>query len=264
MQKQTQRVHQLICGGCADIVLGIFMQIKFKEIPMRTKSFAGMVVMLSVTGCAIGPTSQVPIATTYEYTTQQKMQAAHHWDVLAEDVALRLKEHINELSVAGRTINVISDNNSPFHDAFEDLLITQMVNQGLDIRDNNHGALKLKFNTQVIRHSDRGYIREKAGLFTTAALVGTGVWAAINVVNGKRDAGIAGALIGSGVIADLFTGDIATISNKEVIINVSLMDGDKYIMRKTGIYYINEPDDSHYTKQYIPVSSEIPVVSEWE
>ena len=227
---------------------------------MITKSFAGMVVVLSITGCAIGPTSQVPIATTYEYTTQQKMQAAHHWDVLAEDVAFRLKEHINKLPVVGRTINVISSNNSPFHDAFEDLLITQMVNKGLDIRDNN-GELKLKFDTQVIRHSDRGYIRNRAGLYTTVALVATGVWAAINVVDGAKDAGIAGALIGAGAGMDLFSGDIATISNKEVLINISLMDGDRYIMRKTGIYYINDPDDDHYINIQ---TKNIQVTSEWE
>ena len=228
---------------------------------MITKAFAGMMVVLSVTGCAIKSTSQIPIATTYEYTAQQKMQAAHHWDVLAEDVAFRLKDHFKKLPVAGRAINVISDNDSPFHNAFKDLLITQMVNQGLDIRDNNYGELKLKFNTQVISHSDRGYIRPAYGSHTKLALLATGVWAAINVANNStsvKDALIAAGVIGVGAGMDATAGNIASISNKEVIINVSLMDGDKYVMRKTGIYYINEPDDSHYIKP----KKRIPVVSE--
>ncbi len=228
---------------------------------MITKSFAGMMVVLSVTGCAISQTSQAPVATTYEYTTQQKMQAAHHWDVLAGDVAFRLKEHINKSPIAGRTINVISGNNSPFHNAFEDLLITQMVNQGLDIRDNNHGELKLKFNTQVISHSDRGYIRPAYGSHTKLALLATGVWAAINIANNStavKDALIAAGVIGAGVGMDATAGNIASISNKEVVINVSLMDGDKYVMRKTGIYYINEPNSSHYIKPQKRIS----VVSE--
>lgn len=228
---------------------------------MTIKVFAGMTVVLSLVGCAIGTTSQVPIASTYEYTTQQKMQAARHWDVLAEDVASRLNEHINKSSVAGRTINVISGNNSSFQDAFEDLLITQMVNQGLDIRDNNNGRLKLKFKTQVISHTDRGYVRSPHDTHTKLALLATGVWAAINIANNSsavKDALIATGVIGAGVGMDATAGNIASISNKEVIINVSLMDGDKYIMRKTGIYYINEPDDSHYIKP----KKRIPVVSE--
>ena len=228
---------------------------------MTIKVFAGIAVVLSLVGCAIGTTSQVPIASTYEYTTQQKMQAAHHWDVLAEDVASRLKEHINKSPVAGRTINVVSGNNSPFQDAFEDLLITQMVNQGLDIRDNNNGRLKLKFKTQVISHSDRGYVRPPDDTHTKLALLATGVWAAINIANNStavKDALIATGIVGAGVGMDATAGNIASISNKEVIINVSLMDGDKYIMRKTGIYYINEPDGSHYMKP----KKRIPVVSE--
>ncbi len=228
---------------------------------MITKAFTWMVIALSVTGCAIGTTSQAPIATTYEYTTQQKMQAAHHWNVLAKDVASRLKEHIDKSSAAGRTINVISDNKIPFDNAFEDLLITQMVNNGLDIRDNNHGKLKLKFNTQVINHNDRGFIRPAQNTHTKLALLATGVWAAINIAHNATsatDSLIAVGVLGTGMGLDATVGNITSISNKEVIINVSLMDGDKYVMRKTGIYYINEPDDTHY----ITPNKRIPVVSE--
>ncbi|MBW6520249.1 MAG: hypothetical protein K0A99_04435 [Desulfoarculaceae bacterium] len=37
---------------------------------------------LSCSGC-----TRIPQPTTYAYSEQQKMQAAHHWDVLANDVA---------------------------------------------------------------------------------------------------------------------------------------------------------------------------------
>lgn len=225
--------------------------------------------LLSLAGC-IGPTSQVPQVSTYKYSDQQKMQAAHHWDVLADDVATRFTKHLSSTPVFGRALSVSSPPEgfatSPFLHAFEDLLITQMVNHGLDVRRDGKNCLDLQFTVQVVSHNDRGYIRAKAGRNTMLALLANGVWAAVNVATNSiatHDALIAGGAIATGVGLDVLTGDITSLPNKEVIINVSLMDGNKYIMRKTGIYYINEPDDYHYKLPVIPeLPKMIPVVSE--
>lgn len=224
---------------------------------MNSKLITGILVAASLSGCA----SQVPLASTYEYTTQQKMQAAHHWDVLAADVSSRLAEHMTSASVSHRAISVIPNSTTPFEQAFEDLLITQLVGKGLDIRANKNEQLKLTFETQVISHSDRGYITPGQGERTVLALIATGVWAAVNIASNStaaKDALIAAGILGAGVAMDATAGDITSVTNKEVLINVSLMDGDKYLMRKTGIYYINEPDDSHYQMLSKPLS----VVSE--
>jgi uncharacterized lipoprotein YajG len=229
---------------------------------MSTKLALGVAAVLSLTACA-NTTSQVPLADSYPYSTQQKMQAAHHWDVLAEDVAVRLNGHFQQASLLNRPINVVPSNSSAFQAGFEDLLISQLVNKGFDIRDNNAEALKLKFDTQVVSHSDRGYIRPKNGTYTTLAMLATGVWAAVGIADNSttvKDALIATGVIGSGVAMDATAGNINSISNKEVIINVSLMEGDKFLMRKSGIYYINEPDDSHYKAPLATKS--ISVVSE--
>lgn len=228
---------------------------------MNTKIVAGAIVIASLSGCAATPNSQVPLASTYELTYQQKMQAAHHWDVLAEDVASRLKSHFRNASVLNRAINVVPNSNSPFEKGFEDLLITQMVDQGLNIHANDNEQLKLRFHTQIVSHNDRGYIRPAPGTHTGLALIATGVWAAVNIASNStaaKDALIASGVIGTGLAMDATAGDISAVTNKEVIISVSLMDGDKYLMRKTGIYYINEPDDSQYEK----TSKSISVVSE--
>ncbi|MBE0438739.1 MAG: hypothetical protein IBX57_03070 [Gammaproteobacteria bacterium] len=228
---------------------------------MKTKIIAGAIVIASLTGCATGNNSQVPLASTYELTNQQKMQAAHHWDVLAADVAFRVKEHFKTASLTNKAINVVPNSNSTFEQGFEDLLITQMVEQGLDIRANNNEHLKLTFHTQVIRHNDRGYIRPKPGAHTALALIATGVWAVVNIASNStaaQDALIGAGILGTGIAMDAVAGDISSVTNKEVIISVSLMDGDKYLMRKTGIYYINEPDDG----QCETLSKNISVVAE--
>ena len=193
------------------------------------------------------------------------MQAAHHWDILAADVASRLKQHLTTASLSDQAINVVPNTTSAFEQGFEDLLITQMVEQGLDIRANNNERLKLTFHTQVVSHHDRDYISPEApGKYTALALIATGVWAAVNV-GASTDALIAAAVIGTGLALDINegsaaanAGNISDVTNKEVIISISLMDGDKYLMRKTGIYYINEPDDDQYEVH----SKSISVVSE--
>jgi hypothetical protein len=213
---------------------------------MNTKLITGAIALASLAGCAPSNYLQAPLATTYEHSTQQKMQAAHHWDVLAEDVASRLSTHFTTASVANRAISVVPSENSPFEEGFEDLLITQMVNNGLDIRANGSGNLKLSFDTQVVNHGDRGYMAPPRGTYTKLAVIGTGIWALVNIAdnsNRLKDFLIGAVTIGAGVSADAVAGRLTGITNQEVIINVSLMDGDKYLMRKSGIYYI---DATHY------------------
>jgi uncharacterized lipoprotein YajG len=217
---------------------------------MKGKFITAPAFLALLVGCATNQ-SQVPQADTYPYSTQQKMQAAHHWDVLAQDVAARVKNHIDEQASLNRAISVQNAAAGPFHQGFTDLLITRMVNQGLNIRDNNEESLVLNVDTQVVSHHDRGFVRAKKGAYTTLAMLATGVWAAVNVADNSSaaaDALLAGGVLGTGVAMDLTAGNIASISNKEVIINVSLMEGDRYVMRDSGIYYINEPDDGHYAQ----------------
>jgi hypothetical protein len=176
-------------------------------------------------------------------------------------VAARVKNHIDDEATLNRAISVKNTASGAFHQGFTDLLITDMVNQGLNIRDNDQEDLVLNVDTQVVSHHDRGFIREKNGAYTTLAMLATGVWAAVNIADNSSSAAnalVAGGLLGTGVAMDLTQGNIASISNKEVIINVSLMEGDRYVMRESGIYYINEPDDGHYSQanQTISVTSE--------
>ena len=51
------------------------------------------IVLLLASTYLISCTSQIPIATSYPYTEQQKMQAAFHWNVLAADVVNQLEQN---------------------------------------------------------------------------------------------------------------------------------------------------------------------------
>lgn len=183
---------------------------------MKIKLIAGIIAISALVGCA-----QIPPVSSYEYSTQHKMQAVHHWDVLAEEVVAKLVEK----SLADRTIDVVRSNNTDFEIAFEDLLITRMVDAGIDVRQNTSHSLELRFDIQLVNHKGRG-------------------------VAPKTHVGNSNA----------------TYTNTEAVINVSLMDGEgAYLMRKTGLYYINTPDFEQYSSDgNIPqvTTNQISVVSE--
>ena len=50
------------------------------------------ILLLLVPPFLISCTSQIPVATNYPYTEQQKMQAPHHWEVLAAEVVRQLEQ----------------------------------------------------------------------------------------------------------------------------------------------------------------------------
>jgi len=49
-----------------------------------------VLTLLLVGGCA----SRIPEPITYPYSQQQKMEASHHWQVLAEDLANRINNEL--------------------------------------------------------------------------------------------------------------------------------------------------------------------------
>ena len=65
--------------------------LKTKERDMIAK-YTLITLLLLVSMLLVSCTSQIPVPTNYPYTEQQKMQAAHHWDVLAADVVEQLKQ----------------------------------------------------------------------------------------------------------------------------------------------------------------------------
>jgi len=57
--------------------------------------YAANILLLFTVASLTSCTSQIPVATNYPYTEQQKMQAAFHWNTLAADVINRFKQNCN-------------------------------------------------------------------------------------------------------------------------------------------------------------------------
>jgi hypothetical protein len=196
----------------------------------------------------ISCTSQIPVATNYPYSEQQKMQAPHHWEVLAAEVVSQLNQSrkvsdsmpiyvvpkflspdkenpailtatkpLAEADESDRLITI------PFKRAYQNYLITQLVNAGYTVVNECKAAeLIMTFDIQLVKHNNRPVrspdIVSKFG----------------RVIAGAAD----GAYIG------------VEASPYEVVITTSVKKGNTYVLSHTGTYYIDAPLwDSSYALQ---------------
>jgi len=184
---------------------------------MIRKVTALCVVSLALTGCFNVNTSQAPLATTFPYSEQQKMQAAHHWNVLA---AHQAKQMLASDRLSGRTLYISdSGTHSPFSEAFNSLLTSQLVARNASVSLNQSNALNVNYRVQVVEHNDRGYIRAPQGAMTALA---AGIAVATIPYNHWSEPSL--ALIPAAGLVDLFSGSWASESNQEVLITTQVTD----------------------------------------
>lgn len=186
----------------------------------------------------------MPVA--FQYTTQQKMQAAHHWDVLANDVANEinselikqdfLEEPVFVKHACGEPDNCGNGTSTPFDEGFNDLLVTQLVNFGVPtLVEEDETGLVVDYRIQVLYHR-KGYLQLAPGTLTTLTsaviVLHNAPWKVQTFV--------------SAVVNDIF-GTMMVVNDKyEVIVSTSIKKDNKYLMRKSDIYYISDPDFWHY------------------
>jgi len=193
-------------------------------------------------GCSLNKT-QTPQATAYPATNQQKMQAGHHWDVLASYEASKIIASIEE-SVP-LYLNLIDQGKkaSPFSSAYHDLLTSQLVQSGASvITQANAQSITIRYKTQVLEHYDRGYQNPKPGTYT---LLSAGLWLADQAIGNWSHSGAVIAPIALG--ADFFAGSIAKRSPTELLVTTQAVKGNQILMSDSSIYYLNMGDSGNYT-----------------
>jgi hypothetical protein len=207
-------------------------------------------------GCFGTHTSQAPIATTYPISEQQKMQAAHHWDVLAQHQAELLTQ--NELLKSQPLYIQGAAQPTPFSTAFDTLLTSQLVAKGAYVKTSPAQAARVSYKVQVVEHKDRGYIRAPEGAVTALA---AGVAVATVPFNNWAEPAL--ALIPLAAATDLFSGSWTSETNQEVLITTQVTLADQVVYSNSNIYYINPGDNAHYKPagggaklKNVPVSGE--------
>lgn len=204
----------------------------------KTIRFVGLlgVCAFSLTACM----SQVPYPTTYTISTQQKMQAAYHWQVLSNDLAEVIKLKIDKK----QPLFVERKSKEPFAIFLSDFLEQSLINEGYKLTSSHSpGALPITLQAKVIEHSDR-YLRTPPGMLTALA---SGVWVAREMIIAAPVAGTAGATVGVAAALDALDGmDAGPLSRMEVVVSMKILKGDQILMSENNIYYINEEESWQY------------------
>jgi hypothetical protein len=223
----------------------------------------GRVILLSalaaaVTGCA----SPVPMADNFPLSVQKVARVAHHWDVVADDVVSQTLSSIDKAPELQRRPIFIepADTGSAFDRAFRNFLITRFVDKGQFVNvcktplQEKAGFVQapglppvnVQYETQIVRH--RGPIPP----YRPGALT----WLAANVaaiynlaaVNHSRDFT---AIAGAGIIVadDIVAGHAAHPTHTELILTTTITEDNRYVMRKSDVYYIPDADTSLFMRQ---------------
>jgi len=207
--------------------------------------FTAIFFCLLSAGCS----TRIPEPITYPYSQQYKMQASHHWQVLAADLANRIN---NQLILSGNinTSTFVQETcgdeskpceplvTSPFNEAFRDLLISNLVAYGVPTeKQRTDDSIEIQYKVQLVRHNaDR--------LRTIQPGVLTAISAAIVVL---RNAPSELAILATGVASDVANTSMAFSGHYEIIITTSMIENNKYLFRASDIYYINDRDFWQYS-----------------
>jgi len=212
---------------------------------MMSAWFGKVALVLGVVGVigAAGCSTQAPKAVTYPYTTQQLMQAAYHWEVLAQDTASKITA---SKEVTGKRLYVVPASPAyPFAEGFHTLLVNELVNQGVTVVEKPEmAALHVKYDVQLLKHGDRGYIRPHAGMIT-AGTVGVAALAAT-----ESGLSLVPVFVGLDVGAGSITGGEP---DTEIIIATQVTDGETIQFSQTNIYYVRESEMAHYKAAPKPI-----------
>jgi hypothetical protein len=175
------------------------------------------------------------------------MQAVHHWDVLADDVAKEVKLTLQGRGLLGEQIYLKPRKRSDFGNVFGTLLTTQLFNQVIELSNNESNSIKLTYRTQKVKHRAK---RFTSPLYPGEALLltalGHGVYKAF------ADNSDALGLFAAAGTAEIINGleHDWTVPHYEIVITTELTTNDSVIVRSSNIYYINDEDSWHYANSW--------------
>ena len=176
---------------------------------------------------------------------QKKIQAASHWDFIANDVAEQLKNSVgkDEILYIARP-----KQDTEFTEAFYNQLLSALVNKGIRISKNGDTrALVIDVETQLVKFSPDRFQNHR---FVSATAIAAGLMA-VNGLNpsGKTAAGI--GILGITAARDWHEWVEREYANGEtpqyeLIVTTSATNSIQYIARRTDVYYISDTDNTLY------------------
>lgn len=205
-------------------------------------------LVLTVVGCA----SPVPVANNFPISYQKVARTAHHWDVIADDVVAQTTAAIGANPVLQKRGVFVPgpERSTAFNVAFRDFLINHMVNKGLPVsvckstQSSGTGFamegsdVEVQYEARVIEHR-ANMPKYRPGLLTSLA---AGVTVIHNISENLSNANQVAAGIGLAALVDVGAGHLASATRTELIVTTTITENNRYIMRKSDIYYVPDAD----------------------
>lgn len=186
------------------------------------------------------PAAPIPENVPFDNPYQRQLQSSAQWQVVAMDMAEQLMSTIKDKKLGDRPIYVYAQNKpSTFNRAFNDFLITTLVNKGVKVSNQKQGSRIYNYKIQLIEYDA---LRET--VITSNAKYTSLAAGFVVFRNLSKVLGIDGSALAAGATLD--AADFNTAPNLEVIITSSVMDGHLYMSRSTDIYYANNSDKGLY------------------
>lgn len=211
---------------------------------------------VAVAGCA----APVPVAEHFPLSQQRVARTAQHWDVVAADVVAQTATALHSHpALKGRPVVVGNGfRQTPFNVAFRNFLTNHLVNSGAAVNVCRVGSVvqggfiadpaevQVTYEVQHIQHATAPYYRP--GLLTalTAGVV-VGRAIAVSHFDGTEASLLALGLAG---LADVGLGHSARPTRTELIITTTIADQNRFIMRRSDIYYVPEGDTALFVSGY--------------
>ncbi|MFG6668604.1 hypothetical protein ACGK9R_16055 [Halomonas sp. HNIBRBA4712] len=220
---------------------------------------------LALSGCFYANTSQAPIATTYPYSEQQRMQAAHHWEILARheagQILQRERVRFRDLHIrASQADGYVPYSGGEFDRGFRTLLTSELVTRGANVTTAaGDNSVDVVVGVEIVEHRGRGFVRPPVGAFTALT---AGVAVATIPINHWAEPAL--GLIPAGIAADVVSGSWTYTGNEEVIITTQVIDQDRILYSSSNIYYINKDDRRQYAPPRVHYPDPaIPLTDTW-
>lgn len=211
--------------------------------------FASMVL-----GCATPRYADVPAPTRFENSKQQKLQAAQHWQVIADHFAKQLGEDLRE-KLNGRAVYVPQPGGEQaFVEGFRELLITALVGQGLPVSTEAKGAFVVDVRYSIYRF--RPERLQSTYFYGEATALAAGLWAVGGVVSasgvspGAKLLTVAAGLEGFAWLSKESIGGgqyaAGPVPRSEILLTASVTEGSRIASRRSNIYYTEDDDQALY------------------
>ncbi len=180
-----------------------------------------------------------PVAQNSPLEYQDKLQAAAHWNLLAANEA-------EEISVVvGKNSSISFEDGlaeTDFNLAYKKMLTGHLLGQGVRVLG-SAGDYLLKYETQILHHSNRDALSLPAGMVTSGTIAGL---LAVNAASNWTHSAIF-------AIPIVYAEDWFSANSKEgktpdteVLITTELHQSNEVVESSTRIYYFNQGNESMY------------------